>query len=46
MANQNYIDAYKKLFDSENNSEKAQAFDLIADQFYNVNFGRLSKADF
>lgn len=46
MANQNYIDAYKKLFDSENNSAKAQAFDLIADQFYNVNFGRLSKADF
>ena len=36
-------DAYKRLFPTE--SEKAAAFDKIAELFYNCNFGSTTKAD-
>ena len=42
--NSNKLSRYEELFD--NKDKKAEAFDLIAEQYYNKNFGCMTKSDF
>jgi hypothetical protein len=44
MGKPDFQQQYNELFSSE--SEKAKAFDKIAEQYYYGNFGRMQKADF